>query len=188
MNSPSRWYALHVRPNYEMAVATQLRHLGIEEYFPVQNSTQKSRRSKFSSGSPLFPGYIFLFFDPYAGPKLFSIPGVLRLLGHRGHPEPIEDEEIAMVRSIVSSCLPTEPAPYFQSGNKIRIVCGPLAGVTGTFIRSESNHKLIVSLPLLQRSIAVTVPSNWVTAEPSCNLAPQQSLHSSWPVAHPSFQ
>jgi transcriptional antiterminator RfaH len=162
----AQWYALHVRPNYEMAVATQLRRLGVEEYLPIDSASRTAQRSKFPSGYPLFPGYIFAFLNLRAGPKLYSIPGVLRLLGYGGQATPIEDREIAMVRSITNSGLPVEAISYLQAGDRVSLTAGPLAGISGTFLHSAKDNKLVISLPLLRRSLAVTVLSEWVMAEP----------------------
>jgi transcription antitermination factor NusG len=148
-----------------MAVATRLRELGIEEYLPVANAREISPRNKFPTGPPLFPGYVFSFLNLVTGPRLYNVPGVLRILGYGKQPTHIEDEEIMMVRSIVNSSLPTEPVPYLRYGDKVCLINGPLAGVSGTFVRSLNGNKLVVSLPLLQRSIAVTLPCDSVIAE-----------------------
>jgi transcription antitermination factor NusG len=161
----TRWYALQVRPNHEVAVSTRLRDLGVEEYLPIHKTSRVSQRNKFHSGPPLFPGYLFSCLNLHAGPKLYGIPGVIRVLGYGGHATPLEDHEIAMIRSIADSPLPVEPVPYFQPGEKIYLTAGPLCGVSGTFLRTGKGNQLVVSLPLLRRSLAVTVLSEWVTAE-----------------------
>lgn len=172
----NRWYALHVRSNYELAVSTRLRELGIEEYLPIHRTTPASPRSKFNSGPPLFPGYVFSFMNLHAGPRLYTIPGVLKILGCGGNATPIEDHEIAMVRSIANSPLPVEPVPYFQPGAKICLTAGPLSGVSGTFLRSGKGNQLVVSLPLLRRSLAVTVLAEWVSAVESRNLKSEEMV------------
>lgn len=161
--SKTRWYALQVRPNYEVAVSDRLRQLGIEEYLPIHRvGAPVSQRNKFRNGPPLFPGYIFSFLDLHAGPRIYSIPGIIRILGYGGQATPIEDHEIAVVRSIAESPLAVEPIPYFQTGEKICLIAGPLKGVSGTFLRSAKGNQIVVSLPLLKRSLAVTVLSEWV--------------------------
>ena len=164
-DSDKRWYALHVRPNYEMTVATRLEALAVEHYLPLNKPAKLSLRNKFSSGPPLFPGYVFSFMNLHGGPRLYCIPGIIRIVGYGGRATPIEDREIAMVRSIAQSSLTIEPVPYFQSGDRICLTAGPLAGVSGTFLKSAKGNKLVVSLPILRRSLAVTVLSEWVTAD-----------------------
>jgi transcriptional antiterminator RfaH len=168
--SETHWYALHVRPNYEIAVSTRLRGLGVEEYLPIHKGSKLARRNKFNEGPPLFPGYIFSFLNLHAGPRLYSIPGLIRVLGYGGHATPIEDQEIAMIRSIADSPLSVEHVPYFQPGAKICLTAGPLCGVSGTFLRSGKANQLVISLPLLHRSLAVTVLSEWVASAESLDL------------------
>jgi transcription antitermination factor NusG len=163
--SEERWYVLHVRPNYELAVAMRLRQLGVEEYLPFQKEPGTSPRRKFNEGMPLFPGYVFTYLNLYSGPRLYSIPGVMRLLGYGGHATPLENHEIATVRTIATSPLPVEPCPFLSPGENILLIDGPLKGVSGTYLRSAKGDKLVVSLPLLRRSLAVTVASEWVAAQ-----------------------
>lgn len=160
-----KWYALHVRPNHELHVASRLKGLGLEEYLPIQRGQRNARRNKFNEGLPLFPGYIFSFLDLDAGPRLYSIPGVLRIVGQGGHAIPIEDDEIASLRAISDSLLRVEATSYFQPGEKIHLIAGPLKGVSGTFLHTSKGDKLVVSLPLLKRSLAVTVLPDWVAAD-----------------------
>jgi transcription antitermination factor NusG len=167
----THWYALQVRPNYEIAVSTRLRELGVKEYLPIHKASRSAQRNKFNEGPPLFPGYIFSFLNLRAGPKLYSVPGIIRVLGYGGQAMPIEDHEIAMVRSIADSPLAVEPVSYLHLGDKICLMAGPLKGVSGTFLSSTKQNKLVVSLPLLRRSLAVTVLSEWVVPE-SQNLKP----------------
>lgn len=162
--SEERWYALQIRQNYELTVVKTLRDLGVEEYLPVHKVSRLSPRSKFTDGFPLFPGYVFTYLNLNAGPRLYSIPGFMRILGYGGHPTPIEDHEIAMVRAIAASPLPVEPCPFLQPGERILLTAGPLKGVSGTFVRSAKGDKLVVSLHLLKRSLAVTVVADWVAA------------------------
>jgi transcription antitermination factor NusG len=170
-DSRASWYALYVRPNYEIAVASRLRSLGVEEYVPLRKAAVPAGRNKPLSRSPLFPGYVFSFLNLQSGPKLYSIPGVLRVLGFGGQAMPLEDEEIAMVRAVVNSSLPTEPVPYLRAGDKVYLSSGPLTGVSGTVVRTLGETRLVLSLPLLKRSLAVTVPAEWVTTELSRALA-----------------
>jgi transcription antitermination factor NusG len=162
----TRWYALHVRSNYEMTVANRLDELGVEHYLPLNKSSKVTQRNKFPLGPPLFPGYVFSFIDLHAGPRLYSIPGIIRVLGFGGRATPIGDNEVAMMRTIAQSPLPVESIPYFNSGDRICLTAGPLAGVSGTFLSSTKGNKLVVSLPLLKRSLAVTVLAEWVTTDP----------------------
>lgn len=70
------------------------------------------------------------------------------------------------VRSFYPSTISIETHPYLQSDDNIILTRGPLAGVQGLFIRSAERRRLIRSRSLLQRPIAIAMPSDWVAAAP----------------------
>jgi Transcription antiterminator len=165
LTDKSKWYALQVRRNYEMSVASRLRELGLDEYIPVRHFQNIAKRNRFPEGMPVFPGYIFTFLDLDAGPRLYSVPGVIKILGYGGRPEPVSDDEIQAIRNIVSSDLKVHSVAYCSAGDPIVLTDGPLCGVRGRFIASKKGGQLLVSLPLLNRSLSVTVLSEWVTRD-----------------------
>lgn len=159
------WYALHVRLHYELSVASRLKDLGVEEYVPIKRVKGLSKRNRFSDGMPLFPGYIFSHLDLRSGPRLYGIPGMIRIVGSGDHPSPVDEEEMQTIRVIVSSGLEACSVPYFTTGDQIVLTDGPLCGVRGTYVATKKAGQLIVALPLLKRSLAVTVLSEWVAKD-----------------------
>lgn len=160
------WYALQVQANSEITVSACLRHLGIREYLPLHVYRRRiDQQSLTASRKVLLPGYIFCWMDLKSGPKLYKVPGFIRIVGSGKTPVPIMDEEIEAVRRIADTAAAVEPWPHLPSGEKIRVTAGPFAGTVGTVIRCGRSKRLIVSLPLLQRALAVTIPSQWVMSE-----------------------
>jgi len=171
LHTVPRWYALHVRSNYELAVSSRLRELGVDEYVPIKHCRSVPKRNRFSDGTPLFPGYVFSFLNLAVGPRLYTVPGVIRILGYRGTPTPVEEEEMLLVRRIVSSRLQFQAIPYLSAGDPIVLTGGPLSGVKGSFMASKKGGHLIVSLPLINRSLSVAVQAEWVArCEPSADV------------------
>jgi transcription antitermination factor NusG len=155
------WYALQVRPNQERSVASKLRELGVEEYLPYHIQPLRTVGKYVQKESLLFPGYVFCNLNLDVGPKLYYVTGILRILGYGKHPSPIDDAEMQAVRSLAASSLFIESHPYLYPGVRVDVVAGPLAGISGTLLRS-SNSNFVVSLPLLQRSLAVVIPPEWM--------------------------
>ena len=90
--------------------------------------------------------------------------GVREIVGIAKAPVPIPDIEIEVVRSIVKSGLAAQPWPFLQVGQRVRMHGGSLDGVEGILIASKTRHRLVVSVELLQRSVAVEVDQAWVQA------------------------
>jgi len=156
------WYALRVRPRFEKMVASALVSKGYEGFLPLYR-----HRSRWSDRIkevllPLFPGYLFCRFDVNKRLPILVTPGVLEVVGIAKQPYPVNEAEITALQSIVVSKLQAEPRSYLNIGTLVRIEIGPLAGVEGILTGKKGNRKLVVSVNLLQRSVAVEIDESWV--------------------------
>jgi transcription antitermination factor NusG len=159
----SRWYAVQVHLKHEATVAHHLADLCVEQYLPTISPMRSAHHRHRETGLPLFPGYVFARLDLSRGPRLHTIPGVVSILGLHGKPTPLEDDDVAAIRLILQSSLRVKQSCCFRSGDAVFVCEGPLSGVRGTFLHSTNGGTLVVSLPLLQRSLEVRFPSEWVT-------------------------
>jgi transcription antitermination factor NusG len=156
------WYALHVRPRYEKLVARILRSKGFEEYLPLYKVNRRWSDRVMETELPLFPGYVFCQMDWTRRilPAL-TTPGVLRVLGVGRTPMPIDAREIEAVQIIVNSGRAVRPWPMPRIGERVCIEQGPLAGVEGVLVGVKKRSRLVVSVTLLKRSVAVEIESGW---------------------------
>jgi transcription antitermination factor NusG len=155
------WIAVQVRVKAERQTARLLRDKGYEEFCPMFKSRRPS--SKREEELPLFPGYVFCRCDWTISSKIVTTPGVLRILGFGNKPAQVSDEEIESIRLALSSGRPIEPSPYVTHGDFVYVIAGPLRGVCGRVENAECPGKLILSVTLLQRSLAVAVEPEWVS-------------------------
>jgi transcription antitermination factor NusG len=172
-NFDGRWFAIQVRPNGEHAVLAALRSKEYEAYLPTYRCTRQwSDRVKILE-LPLFAGYLFCRFSSTIQAPIVATPGVLKILGIGRTPVPIEDSEIVSLRAIVASRgVHFYPWPKLEAGARVCIRAGPLRGVVGVLRVVKNERTLIVSVPLLQRSVAIEIQADWVTlAEPPCACA-----------------
>src|SRR5207302_8332949 len=99
-------------------------------------------------------GYIFCRFDPLHRLPVMTAPGVVCIVGLGKNPEPVEEEEIARIQTIVRSGALAYPWPLLRVGQKIAVTGGPLCGVEGFLVSVKNQYRLVVSITLLQRSVA----------------------------------
>lgn len=158
------WYAILARTGREKNATLLLENSGFECYLPVSKSSRKwSDRTK-EIDVPLFPGYLFCRMNPNDRLPVLMTPGVVQIVGRGKTPIPIEEQEIAAIQRAGSSGLSTMPWPYLQVGQMARIEEGPLQGMSGIVVRIKSGMKLVLSVQLLQRSIAVEIDRAWIRA------------------------
>jgi transcription antitermination factor NusG len=74
---------------------------------------------------------------------------------------------------MIESALEIMPFPYPPVGRKVQIQAGPLRGVEGIILDHKGEDKMVVSVSLLHRSIAVALERDWVTPldSPACACA-----------------
>jgi transcriptional antiterminator NusG len=156
------WYAVQTRPKHEKSVSALLEFKGYEQLLPLYQSWHRSSGRLKSVLLPLFKGYLFCRFDPLRRLPILMTPGVSSIVGRGREPEPLPSEEIAQIQASCASGLQVTPWPYLERGDLVRVECGPLQGVEGIFINEKSTCRLVVSVEILRRSVAVEVNRDWV--------------------------
>jgi transcription antitermination factor NusG len=165
MTSDSRdwpWYALHIRGRFEKLAAKQLRDKGYDTYLPVFKSLRRWSDRLKTVEMPLFSGYLFCKFNIEQKLPVLVVPGVLSIVGTGKVAATIPESEVSSVRKVIASGMQCGPWPFVQNGQRISVERGPLAGLKGTVIEVKSSLRLILSLPLLHRSVAVEVDRSCV--------------------------
>jgi transcription antitermination factor NusG len=156
------WFALFVRVNHEKLVSTALRSKGFEEFLPLHRMRRRwSDRTK-EIQSPLFPGYVFCRFDLNHRLPILTTPRVQAIVGNGKLPIPVEEREIQNLRLIIESQLQAERWPYLRVGQTVRIEQGVLDGLEGVLVATKKPHRVVVSVELLQRSVAVEIDETWI--------------------------
>ena len=156
------WFALRTRSNFEKVAAIALENKGLTPYLPTYRSRRRWSDRVVVAETPLFQGYVFCRFDPLNRLPVLTTTGVISIVGCGTEPAPVDDEEIAAIEAILSSGLATEPCPFLREGQKVRVRRGSLAGVEGILTKKKSDFRLVISVTMLQRSIAVEIDREWI--------------------------
>jgi transcription elongation factor/antiterminator RfaH len=161
------WYAIYTQCRHEARVETRLQQQGLEVFLPRIATLSRRRSRRLPINVPLFPGYLFIHtdLDTSTYHEILKTPGVVRLLGFRGSPTPVPEETIHSVKAIVDCGQPVHPYPYLKAGALVQVLEGPLAGTIGVILeRKDKKRRLIISVELFQRSVAVELDDD--TVEP----------------------
>jgi transcriptional antiterminator NusG len=157
------WFAVQVRSAREQISALHLRERGYEVFLPCYREHRRwSDRIKVVERA-LFAGYVFCRLEPGVSGKIVTAPGVIRIVGDNSGPLSIPAHEIEAIQRIVATTLSAEPWPVPRVGQRVRIELGPLQGIEGIVLAVKNHQRLVVSIPLLQRAVAVELDSNWIS-------------------------
>jgi transcription antitermination factor NusG len=151
------WYALHVRSRLEKLVQNQLESKGYETFLPLYTALRGwSDRTKRCS-QPLFSNYVFCRFDIRSRLPILITPGVKAVVGHGKMPIAVDEMELETIRRVLESKAPSLPWSYLREGERVTVMAGPLTGLTGIVVREKGCDRLVISITLLMRSVAVEI-------------------------------
>lgn len=158
------WFALQVRSRFEQGVAEHLDGKGYELFLPLYKCRKRWSDRIKEVEAPLFPGYLFCRFDAQDRLPILKTPGVIQIVGTNRVPIAVDEQEIQAIQTMVASGMPNQPWPFLSAGDRVRIESGPLRGLEGILVEFKGNHRLVLSVTLLQRSVAVEIDSAFVTS------------------------
>jgi transcription antitermination factor NusG len=148
------WLAVYVKHRHEKAVTGHLQKSGYEAFLPLY---MKNRQDSKHSHLPLFPGYVFCRSQIDRLLPILKTPGVFTLVGFNNTAASIPDHEIEGLKLLLRSGLRLEPWKYVAPGEQIRLKAGPLRGLEGVVLEAGHEKWVVLSVHLLQRSVAVKV-------------------------------
>jgi len=157
------WFAVQVKTTHEKRVTSQLGYRGYEWFLPLYTSRRRWSDRIKQVQLPLFPGYVFCRVAMSARVSILKTPSVMRIAGIGYTPTPIDDHEITAIQRVVKLGFGVSPHPFLQVGHRVRIQSGSLDGLEGLITDVRRGDRLILSVTLLQRSVAVEIDSAWVT-------------------------
>ena len=166
-SAPS-WYAIWTRSHSEQLVADQLIAKGLHVFLPKLNVWSRRGGVRHLIPVPMFSGYVFLNepMNKSVYLEVIKSRGVVRLLGDRWDSlSAIPACEIESLQAVIDAGLSVTAHSYLREGQRVRITAGPLKGVEGLLVENQMQKGiLILSIELLQRSVAVKVDCTWVAA------------------------
>ena len=153
----SRWYAAYTAPRHEKRVAQQMLGYRIDCFLPLYKSIRRWKDRRKQLELPLFPGYVFVRIELGDRLRVLGSPGVVQIVSFNGKPAPLPDAEIEALRSGLIKNAWIEPHPYLKIGRRVRLHSGPMAGVEGIVVRRKDKFRVVLSIDLIMRSVAVEV-------------------------------
>src|SRR5438105_1999323 len=161
-----RWFAVYTTSRHEKAIAEHFALRKIESFLPLYRTQRLWKNGcRMDLQLPLFPSYIFVRIRALERVRVLEVPGVLSLVGASGRPAPLPESEIEALRSSLPF-VKCEPHPYLVIGERVRIRSGSLEGMEGVLLRKKGLLRVVLSLDLIMKSLAVEVDADNVEPVP----------------------
>jgi transcription antitermination factor NusG len=155
----ARWFAIHTVARHEKRVDALLQEKRVDTFLPLLRQVRQWSDRRSTVEVPLFSCYVFVNLapTPEERTKILHTPGVLGFVGNERQGTPIPTEQIESLQTALSREIPCVPYPYLHAGTRVRIRGGALNGVEGILVQQREDRSLVVSVELLQRSVAIRV-------------------------------
>lgn len=162
------WYVLHTKSRFENVVNEGLAKKSIEVFLPKVTVRSKRRDRKAMIRVPLFPGYVFVKTDlaPQSHLEIVKTAGAVRLIGSHQGPVAVPDETIASLKIMVAANHPVTTGYQLKKGDKVLVISGPFAGVSGTFVRYGAKGRVVVNIEALGQYAGVEVSEEEIEVLP----------------------
>jgi transcription antitermination factor NusG len=162
----TNWFAACTYSHHEKKIASCFRDREIECFLPLYAARHRwKNRCSMNLELPLFPNYIFVRIERRHRVRVLEVPGVLSLVGFGPTPAPLPDFEIEALRSGVGQRR-IEPHPFLVVGERVRIKRGPMTGIEGILQRKKNDFRVVLSLDVIMRCVAVEVDAEDVEPAP----------------------
>jgi transcription antitermination factor NusG len=156
------WYALYTWPRHEKCVAQQIELRSIPFFLPLYRSVRRWKDRRKELELALFPGYVFVQLGLEDRLRVLQLPSAVHLVSFNNQPAALPESEIEGLRQRISAGGRVEPHPYLCVGRRVRVRCGPMQGLEGIIVRRKDRCRVVFSLDLIMRSVAVEVDESEV--------------------------
>jgi transcription antitermination factor NusG len=150
------WEIAHLHSRQEKSVARLLHDGKKPFYLPQIEQTTKTSGRTFVSHLPLFPGYIFLRRVEGLRQTLWRTSAVANMIEVADQAQ--LTAELLQIRQLQASGAFLTPCTDLLPGDAVRVREGVFSGYTGIVKEERGSLRLIVSVSILRKSIAVEFP------------------------------
>jgi len=153
MADRKQWYVLKVRSTFESIAIRELRKREFEAFLPENNPKLAHRANAYEL---ILPETVFCQFDLSERDRVLSAPGVMCILGIPD-PTPVDDGKISALRTAISSDASRMAVPSRKPNDRVRVLTGPLQGITGDLFVIDGRKQLGIRVQLLESTLAFDI-------------------------------
>jgi transcriptional antiterminator RfaH len=164
----AHWYVVRSHFHAEAKAQTHLARQGFATYLPRYLKRRRHARRVEVVPAPLYPGYLFVAFDPLVARwrSIRSTVGVTQLLCNGDLPTTIDNLIIDALkkREDERGFIQLLQRPQFACGDKVRVQDGLFNDCLGLFEHMTDRERVVILLDLLGRKVRVTLNEELVAA------------------------
>ena len=153
-----RWYVVQCKAREDCRALEHLERQGFACYRPTLTLEKVYRRRKLAVQESLFPSYLFVRLDPFNDnwSSIRSTRGVVRIVRFDGHPLPVEEDVIEMIRERVANN--GVGVPCLKAGERVLITDGCFADFEAIFLTNDGEQRVMLLMSFMRREQTISFP------------------------------
>ena len=157
------WHALYVRSRAEKKVLWQLEENGFTAYLPLITQMKQWSDRKKKVEEPLFKSYVFVYSNEREYIPILNVYGVIKFVTFERKAVIVPENQILAIKKFVNDFEKGEEYKMMNNeelkvGQKVRIINGPMKGLTGRLETIRNKRHLIVYIDVVGQCIPVHIP------------------------------
>ncbi|MDY6801694.1 MAG: UpxY family transcription antiterminator [Bacteroidota bacterium] len=158
-----RWFALYTKSKSEKKAYKELVEKGIETYLPLEKRLKQWSDRKKWVEQPFIRSYIFVKVAEHDLQKALNTPGIVTVIRFSGKPAPVRENEIDLIKSVLSSEEEFEvTADTFDLGEKVCVEHGTLKGIEGEMVQHLNKYKVLVRIESINQNILIRINPSYL--------------------------
>ncbi len=158
MEKICNWYAVYTKPRSEKKLSTRLQEKGIEAYLPLRKTLRQWSDRKKLVEVPLITSYVFVNVGQSHYHEVLNTEGAVKYIWFSGKPAVIPASQIDLLKKITGSGVEVDcVSADLAVGTSVKVISGPLTGITGELTAIAGKHKMLVRIDHLDKVLMVSI-------------------------------
>jgi transcriptional antiterminator RfaH len=171
--SMEKWYLVQAKTHGESVAEQNLRRQGYRTFLPQETRQVRHARQTRIRKSALFPGYLFVAFDPERDQwrPIDSTIGVTRLVKRGSRPARVPEGIVEDLQAATRAGETVLADPEITEGDRIRVRRGPFENFHGRILGLRADRRVCILLEAVETGLPVELPAGDVVRAYSRNAA-----------------
>ena len=154
------WWVAHTKSRNEKALAHDLVGKNISYFLPMTWRIWRRSRRTLRSLLPLFGGYLFFCGEENQRLELLRTNRVANIIEVRDQQQLIG--ELIQIEQALRAGAPLAPYKYIKTGQRCRVIAGPLLGLEGIIVKVKNTIRLVLQIDMLGRATSVEIDTDMI--------------------------
>ena len=162
MDRKEKWFLLQFKPNSHRLAEQNLNRQGFETFLPIHETTKHKYNRYISDLRPLFPGYMFVDFDPTSGlwKQINCTVGVSKLVSFGNQPSSVPLKLISSLKLRCDADGKLLPPNRLKKDDKVQLLTGPFVDYIAKVETIDAEQRIWVLMELMGRITRISINPN----------------------------